>query len=196
MQVRAADRRHHGRQHLGSVPAGAAAGLRPGGDPSLLLERLPPRTSARQDLLQGVQADGGEGGCRGEPGGRDGGGCGGGLAGPAGPAGLVGLAGPAGLAGLAGLAGQGLLSCAVLQEVRKASESIKYNHPLRRCVDTVLRKVSPGSPADGPGLRLEHHSSLMGNRQKAWRDQNRCAPPVSPGPPGEDGPEHGRLRGL
>lgn len=28
------------------------------------------------------------------------------------------------------------------QEVRKVSESIKYNHPLRKCVDTILRKVS------------------------------------------------------
>ena len=27
------------------------------------------------------------------------------------------------------------------QEVRKVSESIKYNHPLRRCVDTILKKV-------------------------------------------------------
>lgn len=32
-----------------------------------------------------------------------------------------------------------------LQEVRKISESIKYNHPLRKYVDTILRKVS-GSP--------------------------------------------------
>lgn len=30
----------------------------------------------------------------------------------------------------------------LLQEVRKVSESIKYNHPLRKCVDTILRKVS------------------------------------------------------
>lgn len=29
-----------------------------------------------------------------------------------------------------------------LQEVRKISESIKYNHPLRKYVDTILRKVS------------------------------------------------------
>ncbi|KAL7989085.1 hypothetical protein Chor_008004 [Crotalus horridus] len=27
------------------------------------------------------------------------------------------------------------------QEVRKVNESIKYNHPLRKCVDTVLKKV-------------------------------------------------------
>lgn len=30
----------------------------------------------------------------------------------------------------------------VLQEVRKVSESIKYNHPLRKYIDTILRKVS------------------------------------------------------
>uniref|UniRef100_A0A3Q3M7L9 LMBR1 domain containing 2b n=1 Tax=Mastacembelus armatus TaxID=205130 RepID=A0A3Q3M7L9_9TELE len=28
----------------------------------------------------------------------------------------------------------------VMEEVRKASESIKYNHPLRKCIDTILRK--------------------------------------------------------
>lgn len=28
------------------------------------------------------------------------------------------------------------------QEVRKVSESIKYNHPLRKCVDTILKKVT------------------------------------------------------
>lgn len=28
-----------------------------------------------------------------------------------------------------------------LQEVRKVSESIKYNHPLRKCIETILRKV-------------------------------------------------------
>ncbi|XP_055087587.1 G-protein coupled receptor-associated protein LMBRD2B [Periophthalmus magnuspinnatus] len=28
----------------------------------------------------------------------------------------------------------------VMEEVRKVSESIKYNHPLRKCVDTILRK--------------------------------------------------------
>lgn len=27
------------------------------------------------------------------------------------------------------------------QEVRKINESIKYNHPLRKNVDTILRKV-------------------------------------------------------
>lgn len=74
VQVRAADDRDHGSQHLGPVPAGAAAGLRPGGDPSILLERLAPRTPAHQDLLQSLQADDGEGGRRGEPGGRHGGG--------------------------------------------------------------------------------------------------------------------------
>ncbi|MEQ2219234.1 LMBR1 domain-containing protein 2-B, partial [Xenoophorus captivus] len=31
--------------------------------------------------------------------------------------------------------------CGLLQEVRKVSESIKYNHPLRKCIDTILRKV-------------------------------------------------------
>lgn len=72
-QVRAADHRHHGGQHLGPVPAGAAAGLRPGGDPPVLLERLQTRTPAHQDLLQGLQADDGEGGCGGEPGRRHGG---------------------------------------------------------------------------------------------------------------------------
>lgn len=30
----------------------------------------------------------------------------------------------------------------LLQEVRKVSESIKYNHPLRKYIDTILRKVS------------------------------------------------------
>ncbi|MEQ2188578.1 LMBR1 domain-containing protein 2-B [Goodea atripinnis] len=29
----------------------------------------------------------------------------------------------------------------VMEEVRKVSESIKYNHPLRKCIDTILRKV-------------------------------------------------------
>jgi len=29
-----------------------------------------------------------------------------------------------------------------LQEVRKVSEAVKYNHPLRKYIDTVLRKVS------------------------------------------------------
>lgn len=33
-------------------------------------------------------------------------------------------------------------SLLLLQEVRKISESIKYNHPLRKYVDTILRKVS------------------------------------------------------
>ncbi|OXB79165.1 UNVERIFIED_CONTAM: hypothetical protein H355_006624, partial [Colinus virginianus] len=28
----------------------------------------------------------------------------------------------------------------VMEEVRKVSESIKYNHPLRKCVDTILKK--------------------------------------------------------
>lgn len=28
-----------------------------------------------------------------------------------------------------------------VQEVRKVNESIKYNHPLRKCVDTILKKV-------------------------------------------------------
>lgn len=35
-------------------------------------------------------------------------------------------------------------NCVPLQEVRKVSEAIKYNHPLRKCVDTILRKVSGG----------------------------------------------------
>ncbi|KAK7810668.1 hypothetical protein U0070_012794 [Myodes glareolus] len=29
----------------------------------------------------------------------------------------------------------------VMEEVRKVNESIKYNHPLRKCVDTILKKV-------------------------------------------------------
>lgn len=34
------------------------------------------------------------------------------------------------------------VDCTVLlQEVRKVSESIKYNHPLRKYIDTILRKV-------------------------------------------------------
>ncbi|NXS92281.1 LMBD2 protein, partial [Jacana jacana] len=28
----------------------------------------------------------------------------------------------------------------IMEEVRKVSESIKYNHPLRKCVDTILKK--------------------------------------------------------
>lgn len=35
-----------------------------------------------------------------------------------------------------------IVRCGLLQEVRKVSESIKYNHPLRKYVDTILRKVS------------------------------------------------------
>lgn len=35
-----------------------------------------------------------------------------------------------------------IVRCGLLQEVRKVSESIKYNHPLRKFVDTILRKVS------------------------------------------------------
>uniref|UniRef100_A0A8C5KCD1 LMBR1 domain containing 2 n=1 Tax=Jaculus jaculus TaxID=51337 RepID=A0A8C5KCD1_JACJA len=30
----------------------------------------------------------------------------------------------------------------VMEEVRKVNESIKYNHPLRKCVDTILKKCS------------------------------------------------------
>lgn len=35
-----------------------------------------------------------------------------------------------------------IVRCGLRQEVRKVSESIKYNHPLRKFVDTILRKVS------------------------------------------------------
>nr|XP_057912953.1 G-protein coupled receptor-associated protein LMBRD2B [Doryrhamphus excisus] len=31
----------------------------------------------------------------------------------------------------------------VMEEVRKVSEAIKYNHPLRTCIDTILRKCPP-----------------------------------------------------
>ncbi|XP_044287117.1 G-protein coupled receptor-associated protein LMBRD2 isoform X1 [Varanus komodoensis] len=31
----------------------------------------------------------------------------------------------------------------IMEEVRKVNESIKYNHPLRKCVDTVLKKCPP-----------------------------------------------------
>nr|XP_033788717.1 G-protein coupled receptor-associated protein LMBRD2 isoform X2 [Geotrypetes seraphini] len=31
----------------------------------------------------------------------------------------------------------------MMEEVRKVSECIKYNHPLRKCVDTILRKCPP-----------------------------------------------------
>lgn len=73
VQVRAPNNRDHGGQHLGLVPAGAAARLRPGGDPALLLERFAARPHAHQDLLQGFQVNDGEGRRGGEPGGRHGG---------------------------------------------------------------------------------------------------------------------------
>ncbi|XP_053151262.1 G-protein coupled receptor-associated protein LMBRD2 isoform X2 [Hemicordylus capensis] len=31
----------------------------------------------------------------------------------------------------------------IMEEVRKVNESIKYNHPLRKCVDTILKKCPP-----------------------------------------------------
>ncbi|GCB84821.1 hypothetical protein scyTo_0025409 [Scyliorhinus torazame] len=30
----------------------------------------------------------------------------------------------------------------VMEEVRKLNETVKYNHPLRKYVDTIMRKVS------------------------------------------------------
>lgn len=30
----------------------------------------------------------------------------------------------------------------LLQDVKTVSETIKYNHPLRKCIDTILKKVS------------------------------------------------------
>lgn len=134
IQVWAPDHWDHSSQHLGPVPAGAAAGLWLGGDPSFVLERLAARTLAHQDLLQGVQTDDGEGRRRGEPGGRHGGGQGT----------MKGL--QSGVrSGFTVFAVHSLVS---LQEVRKISESIKYNHPLRKYVDTILRKVS--------GIQINH----------------------------------------
>lgn len=46
-----ADDRHYRRQHLGVVPAGVVAGIRPGGNPALLLEGIVPRAAAGKDVL-------------------------------------------------------------------------------------------------------------------------------------------------
>lgn len=73
VQARVPNHWHHSSQHLGLVPAGAPARLRFGGDPSLLLECLATRPLAHQDVLQGIQANDGEGRCRGELGGCHGG---------------------------------------------------------------------------------------------------------------------------
>lgn len=128
IQVWAPDHWNHGSQHLGLVPAGAAARLWFGRDPSFILECLPTWLLAHQDVLQGVQTDDGEGRCGGKPGGCHGGGRG-------------------IMTGLQSNIMSRFIVFSVhllvsLQEVRKISESIKYNHSLRKYVDTILRKVS------------------------------------------------------
>lgn len=51
LKVWLADDRHYRRQHLGVVPAGVVAGIRPGGNPALLLEGIVPRAAAGKDVL-------------------------------------------------------------------------------------------------------------------------------------------------
>lgn len=46
--------------------------------------------------------------------------------------------------------------------MRKVSESIKYNHPLRKCVDTILRKVSC--------IAFEPPNQLPASRCLRWTD--------------------------
>ncbi|XP_051906605.1 G-protein coupled receptor-associated protein LMBRD2B [Hippocampus zosterae] len=47
----------------------------------------------------------------------------------------------------------------VMEEVRKVSEAIKYNHPLRKCVDTILRKC-PTDYQDKLGRNMDDYEDF------------------------------------
>uniref|UniRef100_A0A3P9NHZ3 LMBR1 domain containing 2b n=1 Tax=Poecilia reticulata TaxID=8081 RepID=A0A3P9NHZ3_POERE len=47
----------------------------------------------------------------------------------------------------------------VMEEVRKVSESIKYNHPLRKCIDTILRKC-PVDYQDKMGRNMDDYEDF------------------------------------
>nr|XP_020443369.1 LMBR1 domain-containing protein 2 [Monopterus albus] len=47
----------------------------------------------------------------------------------------------------------------IMEEVRKVSEAIKYNHPLRKCVDTILRKC-PVDYQDKMGRNMDDYEDF------------------------------------
>ncbi|XP_057675085.1 G-protein coupled receptor-associated protein LMBRD2B isoform X2 [Corythoichthys intestinalis] len=47
----------------------------------------------------------------------------------------------------------------VMEEVRKVSEAIKYNHPLRKCIDTILRKC-PTDYQDKMGRNMDDYEDF------------------------------------
>ncbi|XP_074425343.1 G-protein coupled receptor-associated protein LMBRD2 isoform X1 [Larus michahellis] len=47
----------------------------------------------------------------------------------------------------------------VMEEVRKVSESIKYNHPLRKCVDTILKKC-PAEYQERMGRNMDDYEDF------------------------------------
>ncbi|XP_077353985.1 G-protein coupled receptor-associated protein LMBRD2B [Festucalex cinctus] len=47
----------------------------------------------------------------------------------------------------------------VMEEVRKVSEAVKYNHPLRKCVDTILRKC-PTDYQDKLGRNMDDYEDF------------------------------------
>ncbi|XP_041957635.1 G-protein coupled receptor-associated protein LMBRD2a [Alosa sapidissima] len=51
----------------------------------------------------------------------------------------------------------------VMEDVRNASEAIKYNHPLRKCIDTVLRK-SPTEYQEKMGRNMDDYEDFDENR--------------------------------
>uniref|UniRef100_A0AAY4C0F5 LMBR1 domain-containing protein 2 n=1 Tax=Denticeps clupeoides TaxID=299321 RepID=A0AAY4C0F5_9TELE len=51
----------------------------------------------------------------------------------------------------------------VMEDVRHASEAIKYNHPLRKCIDTVLRKC-PTEYQEKMGRNMDDYEDFDENR--------------------------------
>ncbi|XP_061603303.1 G-protein coupled receptor-associated protein LMBRD2B isoform X2 [Phyllopteryx taeniolatus] len=47
----------------------------------------------------------------------------------------------------------------VMEEVRKVSEAVKYNHPLRKCIDTILRKC-PADYQDKMGRNMDDYEDF------------------------------------
>ncbi|XP_061657146.1 G-protein coupled receptor-associated protein LMBRD2B [Syngnathoides biaculeatus] len=47
----------------------------------------------------------------------------------------------------------------VMEEVRKVSEAVKYNHPLRKCIDTILRKC-PTDYQDKMGRNMDDYEDF------------------------------------
>uniref|UniRef100_A0A8U7N6R8 LMBR1 domain containing 2 n=3 Tax=Corvus TaxID=30420 RepID=A0A8U7N6R8_CORMO len=61
----------------------------------------------------------------------------------------------------------------IMEEVRKVSESIKYNHPLRKCVDTILKKC-PTEYQERMGRNMDDYEDFD-ERQNSYPSEKSLA---------------------